>query len=199
MVNYAELNDIYLPPLGPADFIASAAQPSGEKSSSEKIAHCVGTRASRRLRDLGAEPEQYSVNRTLESVDSVGDLVTTAASPAELAKLSPVSSNGTRENSQHTTASAVCGVDPPLSMEDSTDDTSISSELSRDGPRLASPQGSKEDNHPISSTSETNSFPGLETSDLPAVDDSESTASSDSHAICNGLTATADSQDGDFQ
>ena len=62
MVNYAELNDIYLPPLGPSDFIAYASRSSETESSTERSVQCAGTRASRRLRDLNREPEQYSVN-----------------------------------------------------------------------------------------------------------------------------------------
>ena len=69
VVNYAELNDVYLPPLGPNDFVTGGDQPSSTEST-ERPDQCVATRASRRRRDLCQDLEQYSVNRSEGRVDS---------------------------------------------------------------------------------------------------------------------------------
>lgn len=77
VVNYAELNDVYLPPLGPNDFIASDSISSVTESSIERSVHCVGTRASRRLRDMGRETEQCSVNSQDRRYDMLCKLANT--------------------------------------------------------------------------------------------------------------------------
>ena len=91
-VNYAELNDVYLPPLGPSDFIVSGTQPSQAKPSGEMGSRCTGTRASRRLRDLGADSggdsEQQPVNRAGDHLNS-GSVDTSAnTDPASISPLS---------------------------------------------------------------------------------------------------------------
>ena len=91
-VNYAELNDVYLPPLGPSDFIASGTQPSQAKPSGEMASRCTGTRASRRLRDLsaasGGDSEQQPVNRAGDNLNS-GSFDTSAnTDPASISPLS---------------------------------------------------------------------------------------------------------------
>ena len=83
-VNYAELNDVYLPPLGPSDFVASGDQQSLAKSGGESLTRCVGTRASRRLRELTAgasgEFEQLPVtNSSSEDINLVEELANPAS------------------------------------------------------------------------------------------------------------------------
>ena len=93
VVNYAELNDVYLPPLSPSDFTTSTVQPGRAKPLVEKPAYCVGTRASRRLRELTGELEQYPVQEGEERVDSMAD--SQPSSAAETIKHSPVLSQET--------------------------------------------------------------------------------------------------------
>ena len=61
VVNYAELNDVHLPPLGPKDFVVSGNRSTTIESTTGS-ANPLSTRASRRLRGLYEEPEQSSKN-----------------------------------------------------------------------------------------------------------------------------------------
>lgn len=76
-MNYAELNDVYLPPLGPKDFVGSGNHPSSLESTVSSV-QCVGTRASRRLRGIYGESEQSSNNSAHRRHDLVERLENTA-------------------------------------------------------------------------------------------------------------------------
>lgn len=78
MVNYAELNDVYLPPLGPKDFVGSGNHASSLESTVSSV-QCVGTRTSRRLRGMYNELEQSSNNSADRRQDSVESLENTAS------------------------------------------------------------------------------------------------------------------------
>lgn len=103
-VNYAELNDVYLPPLGPSDFIATGSQP-GSTESTERNVQSVSTRASRRRRDLGSDLEQYSVSRSDGRDDSHCRLPYTrnVVEP-------PSSSSGEGENQSGVIEKGICSV-----------------------------------------------------------------------------------------
>lgn len=77
MVNYAELNDVYLPPLGPKDFVGSGNHPSSLESTVGSV-QCMGTRASRRLRGMYGDSEQSSNNTAHRRHDLVESLKNTA-------------------------------------------------------------------------------------------------------------------------
>lgn len=98
VVNYAELNDVYLPPLGPSDFIASGGQPSLARPSGETVTRSVGTRASRRLRDQsgGMEEQQHPVDIPGQALNSVHDL---ANSPLPLSPRISETDEGTQNAS----------------------------------------------------------------------------------------------------
>ena len=53
---------MYLPPLGPKDFVSSGNQPSDDESTVSSV-QGVGTRASRRLHGMHSQSEQSTVNR----------------------------------------------------------------------------------------------------------------------------------------
>ena len=72
MVNYAELNDVYLPPLGPKDFVASGNHPSHDESTVSSV-QSLATRASRRLHGMCRQSEQSTVNRWEVREDPVDD------------------------------------------------------------------------------------------------------------------------------
>lgn len=68
---------MYLPPLGPKDFVGSGNHPSSLESTVSSV-QCVGTRASRRLRGMYGESEQSSNNSAHRRHDLVESLENTA-------------------------------------------------------------------------------------------------------------------------
>ena len=99
MVNYAELNDVYLPPLGPKDFVVSGSQSSNAESTARST-HYVNTRSSRRLR---GEPEQCSVNMSQGRYDPDDRLADTPAlarnpPPSFGDKMNQVATDGSKDD-----------------------------------------------------------------------------------------------------
>ena len=124
VVNYAELNDVHLPPLGPKDFVTSGNRSTTIESTTggANPLNPLSTRASRRLRGLYEEPEQSSKN-SAEVTSAPHDRLPSPAIPIlpaeEVSQLSPQDA-GNRElvklppkDSPSTTSSSPLQPPPP--------------------------------------------------------------------------------------